>query len=306
MHVKVPASAKRFVGKAQKMPAIAFVLAVIQRYGDDRGQASAAEITFYGFLSLFPLLLLAASMLGFVLNLDHGLALRIQRQLGNSVPGLASVISTNLDSVRQSRAGTGIFGLLGLLWSGTAVCAAAGESTMRIFGLSDSRNFVLKKLAEIRSTVVLGLIAFAGIAASAVAGSTVFHGVLGGAVRPLGVMIAIAADTALFIMAYRLLTPGRGPSMHRLWRGALFAAVGWNIIKIAASWFVSRSIAHSSAVFGAFATTAALLGVLNIAARLYLYGAEINVVRESRAEATQTLKADEKRFATLNGGHPSR
>ena len=51
----------------QRHPGAGFPLAVIYKYVDDSGAYLAALIAYYGFVSLFPLLLLLSTVLGFVL-----------------------------------------------------------------------------------------------------------------------------------------------------------------------------------------------------------------------------------------------
>jgi uncharacterized BrkB/YihY/UPF0761 family membrane protein len=43
-------------------------VAVLKKYGDDRGGSLAALVTFYGFLAVFPLLLLFVTVVGLVLR----------------------------------------------------------------------------------------------------------------------------------------------------------------------------------------------------------------------------------------------
>jgi membrane protein len=54
----------------QRSRVAGFVIAVVYKYADDQGSYLAALITYYAFLSLFPLLLLLTTVLGVVLA-DH-------------------------------------------------------------------------------------------------------------------------------------------------------------------------------------------------------------------------------------------
>ncbi|CAB4766531.1 unannotated protein [freshwater metagenome] len=59
---------ERFDAYQRRHPKVGFPIGVIYKFGEDQGPYLAALITYYGFLSLFPLLLLFTSVLGFVLD----------------------------------------------------------------------------------------------------------------------------------------------------------------------------------------------------------------------------------------------
>ena len=52
----------------RRIPPVAVPIAVVYKYNDDQGNYLAAILTFYAFIAIFPLLLLASSILGFVLQ----------------------------------------------------------------------------------------------------------------------------------------------------------------------------------------------------------------------------------------------
>jgi len=62
---------------------LGFPYAVVKKYGDDDGGREAALITYYGFLSIFPLLLLGVAILSRVLTANPELQ---QRLISEIVP----------------------------------------------------------------------------------------------------------------------------------------------------------------------------------------------------------------------------
>jgi uncharacterized BrkB/YihY/UPF0761 family membrane protein len=92
------------------------------------------------------------------------------------------------------------------------------------------------------------------------------------------VVVGLALDFGLFMLAYRLLTHRRGPPYGKLWVGAAFAAVGWTLLKLGGSWYATRVVGGATAVYGTFAAVVGALVLLHLAARVLLYGAEINAV----------------------------
>lgn len=92
----------------------------------------AAGITYYAFLSLFPLLLVGLSVVGFILAGDARAQAEWAARLAGSVPGLGPLIGENLDALVSARAATGIAGLAGLLWSGAGIVRASGSALSRV------------------------------------------------------------------------------------------------------------------------------------------------------------------------------
>jgi YihY family inner membrane protein len=267
---------------------IARALEVNTRYGSDGGGYLSAALAYYGFLSLFPLILVGLSAVGFVLAHDARAQAEWASRLAGSVPGLGSLIGNNLSAVIDKRAGAGVIGIVGLLWSGTALTNAAGYSLSRVYRRSDVQGLIKQKVWSVSSTVGLGLFALTGIGvAGTVAG--VHARSWAGPVFAVGaVLVAYALDVALFLVCYRVLTAGWGPPFSKLWPGSLFAAAGWTILKVAGAWYASRTVAHASQVYGTFGTLVGALTLLYLASRLFLYGAELNVVLNGKGGRKMT------------------
>src|SRR5690349_13540864 len=101
----------------------AFPYAVIKKFGDDQAGYLAALIAYYGFFSLFPLLLVFVSILGFVLHGNPSLQDQILNSALRNFPVIGPEITRNIHSVRGSGA-TLIIGALGTLWAGLGVTQA--------------------------------------------------------------------------------------------------------------------------------------------------------------------------------------
>src|SRR5262245_31581087 len=109
-------------GVQQRHGVFGFPYAVIKKYGDDDGGREAALITYYGFLSIFPLLLLGVAILSRVLASDPELR---QKLITAIVPeALQSTVEHSAASLPTSTVPF-IAGLTGLLFSGTRVVFSA-------------------------------------------------------------------------------------------------------------------------------------------------------------------------------------
>src|ERR1700754_4388080 len=102
----------------QRHPVVGFPLAVAYKFADDQGVYLAALMTYYGFLSLFPMLLLLASVLGYALRNDE----QLRQQILDSTLSQFPVIG---DQLRQPSGleGSGLAIVIGAL---TAIYGALG------------------------------------------------------------------------------------------------------------------------------------------------------------------------------------
>jgi membrane protein len=251
--------------------------AVADRYGKDSGGYLSAGIAYYGFLSLFPLLLLALSVAGFVLAGRDDLQARLAEEIGQAVPGLSGLVGGNIERMISAKAAAGFIGLVTLLWTGTGVAGAARNALRRVFRQPLPAGIWEDKALLVLKTAGLGTLALVATALSAATGGLRAGGPAGVALVIVVALLGFALDLALFLISYRTLMRGH-PPWGRIWQGALFAAIGWSLLKLLGTWYVTRVVGNASAVYGTFATTVGVLVLLYLAARLFLYGAELNAV----------------------------
>ena len=120
-------------GFQQRHPAAGFPLAVIYKFVDDQGAYLAALVTYYAFVSLFPLLLLLTTILGFILHGNPDL----QKQIVNSTLSQFPVIGDQIGSPKGlSGSGIGlVVGILGSLYGGLGVAQAAQNAMNVAWGV---------------------------------------------------------------------------------------------------------------------------------------------------------------------------
>ena len=94
---------------------LAFAVGVLKKFGDDRGGSLAALLTFYGFLSLFPLLLLLVTILGFFGGSEHSFVGRVENSAFSQFPVVGTKLSTNIHGL-QGRS------ILGSWWGSSSCC----------------------------------------------------------------------------------------------------------------------------------------------------------------------------------------
>ncbi len=271
------AIALRFERLRRRHATIAFPLAVRKKYSADRGGYLAATISYYGFFSLFPLLLVLVTVLGYVLDGRPGL----QHRIVGSALGQFPVVGPELE--QHSLKGSGLALAVGIavsLWTGTSVFLAAENAMNRIWGVADDKlpGLVSSRLRALGLLAVLG----AGLLATAVlTGIGTTGGSLGIALRAGTVVGSLVANFFLFWLAFRLLTVATVEA-RALRVGAAAAAVGYQVLQLVGSYYVARTLTNASNVYGTFALVIGLLSWIYLTATIVLVAAEINVVAAQR------------------------
>jgi membrane protein len=260
----------------RKHPWAGFPLALIYKYFDDFGAYLAALLTYYGFVSLFPLLLLLSTILGLVLSGDQ----QLQHEVLTSALRQFPVIGGDL--AQPKRLGGGpvglVVGIVGSLYGGLGVAQAFQYANNTVWGVPrNNRPNPLK--ARGRSLLLL---ATAGLA---VLGTTFLSiaggggaGVLGLAGRSLALAASVVVNIAVSVFAFRF-APARRLSVRDVLPGAIGAAVIWQLLQSFGVIYVRHVIEHASATDAVFSIVLGLLAFLYITATSVLLCVEINVVR---------------------------
>ncbi|HEX5877836.1 MAG TPA: YhjD/YihY/BrkB family envelope integrity protein [Actinomycetota bacterium] len=261
------------------------------RYGDDAGGYLAAAIAYYGFLSFFPLMLLGVSIVGFALERNPSLQAEVEAALTRAVPGVEALVERSLLAAQESRVAVGLVGLAGLLWTGTGVVGAGRNAIRIVFREGPPRSGLARVAWLVTVTIGLGLVGLTATSLQALAGAVESDGPAGVALQVVSVLVALGLDVVLFLVTYRVLRRGRA-AWPDLVPGAVFVAIGWTGLKLLGAWYAGRTAEGSAPVYGAFATTVGVLVIMYLAARLYVYGAELNAVL---LEERGGLRMDESR-----------
>jgi membrane protein len=255
--------------------AAGFPIAVVYKYIDDSGPYLAALITYYAFVSLFPLLLLFSTILGHVLAGDP----ELQQRLINSALSQFPVVGAQLGRPRELSGGVVgvVVGILASLYGGLGVAQAVQHAMNTAWSVP--RNIRPNPfLARGRSLLLL---ATAGLA---VLGTTALStlgsgnaGSLGIALRVAALVGSIAVNGIVFVFAFRLAT-ARHLTIRQVAPGALTAAVLWQLLQTFGVGYVSHVVAKASATNSVFALVLGLLAFLYLASVIGVLCVEINVV----------------------------
>jgi uncharacterized BrkB/YihY/UPF0761 family membrane protein len=254
---------------------LGFPYAVVRKYGDDGGWRHAALITYYGFLSLFPILLVAASLLTTVLV--NRPALREEMVAALLPPALQSSVSSTLASMPVSGLPLAL-GIVGLLLSGTGVVFSAYETLNHLAGVPRrSRFHLVARYARVLLMVVVVL-----VGGLAVAALTVASGVLPDELQRIAATIATAMVVFLVLVAAAALLVARRIPLRSSALPAAMGALVVTLVLAVGSRLLGALVARSGPVYGSFATVAGIFALLYLVSQALLYAAETAVVRQRR------------------------
>lgn len=285
-------------------------------YRTHHGDHFAAAVTFFSFLSLFPLILLAVSIAGFVLGAQPALQQELFDSIAENLPGaFGDTLQESINTAIDARAGVGLIGLGGLLFTGLGWVANLRSAIEGVWGQEPvQRPFVLAKLADLGVLVGLGLGVLASIGVTAV-GSTLTSAALDAVglsdqpglfvlTKIIGISLALIGDVLIFYWLLVRLPRATVPRAVGL-RAALLAAVGFEILKLAGTIFITR--ATQSATAGIFASVIGILVWVNLVSRFLLFCAAWTATAAGTAPQAADIAppADEQEIAVaMARGYP--
>lgn len=266
----------------RRHPWASFPIAVLYKFIDDQGTYLAALITYYGFLSLFPLLLLLTSILGILLSSNP----HLQQQIIDSALSQIPVIGSELGDPKAIGGGVTaiVIGSLVALYGALGVANATQNAMNSVWAVPRNRRpdpirARLKGLLLLL-TAGLGLI---GATVLSILGSraTTFGASLNWVFSTLLVLASVVVNAVVFLLAFRISTAVRLTSRQVL-PGAITAAVLWQLLQTFGTRYVSGVVANSSATNSVSAVVLGLLAFIFLAANALVISMEINVVRDKR------------------------
>ena len=265
-------------GFQQRHRMLGFPLAVRQKFAEDQGGYLAASVTYYAFFSIFPLLLVFVTLLGYALENNPDLQRRVVDSAFADFPVIGPQLQDNVHSLTGSwwvlAVGLGI-----ALWAGTSVALALENALDHIWGIPFKRraNPVMARIRALLWIAILGGITIVG----AVLGSAGVFPTYAPVVRIIALIISLAINIGVFLAVFRVLTSHR-PSWRDVLPGSIVAAIAWELLQAVGAYIVDRSVRNASSTYGVFAIVIGMLSWIYLASTVTLWSAEINVVHARR------------------------
>lgn len=276
---------ERLAALRERWPWLDHLLRMLAHYGTVNGNGQAGAVTYFGFLSVFPILALAVFVVGLLAKVYPDIQGQMVAEINKLLPGVIGT-GTNkidLDTLGEFSGWAGVAGLAGVLYSGLGWLSALRLALEAMF-LVPSRerpNFVLGKLRDLVTLGVIGLILIVSVVLSSAV--TSFSSLIldwvhidEKALLPaiglsvLGHALAVAASTLLLLSMFWLLGDAHLPR-SALVAGALLGAVGFEVLKTAANLLLGQT--KSQPAFQAFGVALILVVWIYYFSRLVMYSA---------------------------------
>lgn len=263
---------QRLVERAQKtLPA-----RVLTAFGDSRASNFALALAFAGFMSMFPMILGALSIIGLAIR-DPATEVRVQSLVLQLFPlDAQSELQNALHGVKQSAGVLGIVSIAGLVWSASSIFGTMEFALTEIFG-TKQRDLLRQKLMGLVMMLLLVIAIVVTVAANAAAGF-----LPSASATPVSFAVGAVVMIGLLVLLYRFV-PNRTFAIREIMPGALLAGVLIEVLSLAFPLY-ARFAGHFNtygAQFGLFFLLATWFYLLS---ELILLGAVFNRFRMGTPE----------------------
>lgn len=284
MRTVLSAARARFAAARAARPALDHAVRAKARFDAARGDRLAGAVTYFAFLSVFPLIALAFALLGYLVGWFPGLYSEVQEGIATALPGLTGTGpgQINIDELAAAKHGAGIVGLLGLLWVGTAWIDALRESLRSIWSQPPvpDHNLVARKVVDVVVLVLFGLALLASLAVSSIGTMATAQfvdavGLPDGAAARWGIRAAVlllgSASSALLVGVLFWRLSGMRIPRRRLVAGAWLGGLAFESLKLLATWLLGNTMRNP--VYATFSVAVGLLVWINLVSRAVLLAA---------------------------------
>jgi membrane protein len=266
----------------QDRPSVDHALRTQEHYGSTNASQQAGAATYFGFLSVFPVLALAFFVVGYVSRVFPAAQDTLIDAIDEMIPGMLGSGDNQIQitDIQDAAGAVGLIGLVGVLFAGLGWLSALRSALFVVFELpdKDQPNFVMGKARDLVTLAVLGAVlifavAFTGLVSGFSDQVLEWFGLgteLGWLVQIVVVVLGLAANALLFFAMFRLLADP-GLPMRAMWSGAFLGAVGFEVLKQLSGYLI-RSTSGQPA-FQVFGLALILLVWINYFSRVILYAA---------------------------------
>lgn len=265
-----------------RSPLFDHVMRMQEHFTAVKGSQQAGGVTYFGFLSVFPVLAIAFFVIGYVAEVFPDAQDSLVKAINEVLPGLVGdqPNQMSLDTIQGSAGTVGLIGLLGVLYAGLGWLSSLRTALVVLFDMPErlQPNFVIGKLRDLLALALLGLVLVLSVAASSVLTRMSrqlldlidLQADVGWLVALIAVLIGLAASALLFFMIFRLLARPPLPS-RALWAGAALGAIGFEVLKQLSGVLLAST--KGQPAFQAFGIALILLVWINYFSRVVLYAA---------------------------------
>lgn len=251
-----------------------FVFAVIKKYGDDEAGSQAALLTYYAFLSLFPLLLVLTTLTEIISTSHANLQATIIKGTTNYFPVLGNQLSEHVQTLHTNGLAL-LVGILFTVYGARGVADAFQRSVQHLWHVPKQDRDGFPK-STLKSLGIIGIVGVGFVTASVSIAllSAAGHG---WELQVITFVVNVFIWSGIFILLLDLSLP-RHVSFRETGGAALCAAIGLTLLQSLGGYLIKRELHHLDALYTYFALALGLLFWIYLQVQVLFYALEIAVV----------------------------
>ncbi|KRB78178.1 ribonuclease BN [Nocardioides sp. Root190] len=265
-----------------RSPFVDHVVRMQEHFSALKAGQQAGGVTYFGFLSVFPVLALAFFVVGYVAKVFPDAQDSLLTAINEILPGLVGNGANEipLSDIQDAAGAVGLIGLAGVLYAGLGWLSSLQTALIVVFEMPErlQPSFIVAKVRDLLSLAVLGAVLLLSVAVSGVLtrtseGALDLVGLgsgLGWLVTLVALAFGLAASALLFFLMFRILAQPRIPA-RAIWSGAWLGAIGFEILKQLSGVLLTGT--RGQPAFQAFGIALILLVWINYFSRVTLYAA---------------------------------
>lgn len=275
---------KKFDSFQQKRRPLAFLVAVVKKYSEDEGGRQAALITYYGFLSLFPLLLVTTAAIDLFLRNYESLQSRVVEGISTYFPIIGSQLQSNIQEFNRSGLAL-VLGVILTMYGARGGAEAIRNAFNQIWKVPKERwpGFPISTIKSFLIIVVGGGgLVLASVLSSYSAG--IAHGFI---FKLIPFLLSLLILVAAFYQVFSIAINSREPTRRDLLVSAIAAAVGAQILQLIGGYLLTHELKNLSSLYGAFAVVLGLLFWIYLQVQVLLLAAFAGLVHAKKLWPTK-------------------
>ena len=278
----MPSLKRRVAEVRTRRPLVDHAVRMQEHYGAVKASQQAGAVTYFAFLSVFPILALSFFVVGWIARVYPGVRGDLRHAINGLLPHLVGPDDgqIKIQDIQSAAAAVGLIGLVTLLYTGLGWLSAMRDALIVVFELParEQPNFVIGKMRDLLTLSLIGFVLLVSVAVAGLVGGfsqdlLTWAGLdsqLGWLVQVLTLLLGFAANVVLFFSMFVLLAMPHTPR-RSLWSGALLGAIGFEILKQLSNRLFAAT--QGSPAFQAFGIALILLVWINYFSRVVLYAA---------------------------------
>ena len=290
------------IDRIRRIFVVELLVRTAREMSEDDVTHMAAGVAYYALFSIFPLLIGMITVFSYFLKSEQ-IQAQITGAVGGFLPGSEQFVHDNIQGILNIRSALGLFSLVGLLWSGSAMMGALDRAINRAWDIHTDRPFYIGKPRHILMVISVGVMFPISMSSAAIVRTAqelpnLNFPVVGFVIDNMGHLILQGVSFSLmlviFLMLYKMV-PNTKTYWRYIWPGALLSAVLFETSKNLFILYLERFASYQN-VYGSLAPVIVLLLWAFVSSFIVLMGAEISSEYERLKHNVDrgTVRADEQ------------